>query len=79
MATANKKLAWKATEGKCGKNASYTIDEKGILTVKVDLNLNLGPSASNKTNIIATSSGNCKLDGGNEAVIGLNVYRKKED
>ncbi len=74
MATAKK--VWKATEGKIGKNAAYTINEKGIMTVTVDLNLDLGPSKSGKTNIIASSEGNQKIDGGNGAVIGLNCYRK---
>lgn len=70
------KRVWKKTEGSCGKNAKYSIDEKGIMTVTVDLNLDLGPSASGKTTIIGTSAGNQALDGGNGAIIGLNVYRK---
>lgn len=75
---AAKKFAWKKTEGKCGKNASYSVDEKGIMTMTIDLNLNLGKSASGKTDIIATSAGNLTIDGGNGAIIGLNVYRKPE-
>lgn len=75
---AAKKLVWKPSEGKCGRNASYTIDDKGILTIRVDLNLNLGKSASGKTDIIATSEGNHKLEGGNGAILGLNLYRKPE-
>lgn len=75
---ATKKLVWKATEGKIGKNSSYVIDDKGIMTIKVDLNLNLGKSASGKTDLIATSEGNQKIDGGNGAIIGLNCYRKPE-
>lgn len=76
MATVKK--TWKASEGKIGKNASYVIDDKGICTIKVDLNLDLGKSASGKTNIIATSEGNQKLDGGNGAIVGLNIYRKPD-
>lgn len=76
MATAKK--VWKETEGKIGKNAGYTIDAKGIMTVKIDLNLDLGESKSGKTRIIASSEGNQKIDGGNGAVIGLNVYRKPD-
>lgn len=75
---ATKKIAWKASEGKAGRNVSYTIDDKGILTLRVDLNLDLGPSASGKTRIIGTSEGNQKLEGGNGAVLGLNLYRKPD-
>lgn len=76
MAAAKK--VWKASEGKVGKNASYVINDKGIMTLTVDLNLDLGPSASQKTRIIATSAGNAHLDGGNGAIIGLNVYRRPD-
>lgn len=68
---------WKVTEGKVGRNASYTIDEKGIMTMTVDLNLDLGESASGKSKIVATSEGNQRIEGGEGAIIGLNVYRKK--
>ncbi len=74
MATAKK--VWSKVEGSVGKNASYSIDEKGIMTLKIDLNLDLGKSSSGKSDIIATSEGNQKIDGGNAAIIGLNVYRK---
>lgn len=67
---------WTNTEGTVGKNAKYSIDEKGVMTIFVDLNLDLGKSASGKSNIVATSEGNQKIDGGNGAIIGLNVYRK---
>lgn len=77
MAT-NKKFQWKASEGKMGKNIAYTVDEKGILTLRIDLNLDLGPSASGKTRIIGSSEGNQKIDGGNGAIVGLNLYRKPE-
>ena len=46
------------------------------LTITVDLSKEHGPSRSGKTMIIATSSGNQKIDG-TDAVIGLNVYRKR--
>ena len=72
------KRVWKKTEGTCGKNASFSVDEKGIMTLKSDLNLDLGKSASGKTNIISTSAGNVAIEGGNGAIIGLNVYRKPE-
>lgn len=67
---------WTKIEGTVGKNAKYSIDEKGVMTIVVDLNLDLGKSASGKSNIVATSEGNQKIDGGNGAVIGLNVYRR---
>ena len=70
------KKTWKPTEGSCGRNATYAIDAAGIMTVRVDLNVTLGPSASGKTNIIATSGGNQQIAGGDGAVIGLNVYKK---
>lgn len=49
-----------------------------ILNIKVDLSKEFGPSASGKTIIIATTSGNASIPGrpDNEK-IGLNVYRKK--
>lgn len=47
-----------------------------ILTITVDLSKSQGPSKSGKTIIIATSSGNKPVDG-TDAVIGLNVYRKR--
>jgi hypothetical protein len=69
---------WKSSEGKVGRNATYTIDEKGVMTLKIDLNIRLGPSASGKTTIIATSEGNHTVEGGEGAVIGLNVYTKEK-
>ena len=48
-----------------------------ILTVKVDLSKEFGPSASGKTIIIASTEGNVPIEGREEAKIGLNIYRKK--
>lgn len=76
MATASKKVFAKAA-GSMGKNATYEIDEKGIMTVKVDLNIRLGDSASGKTVIVATTSGNKEIEGSGGVVIGLNAYVKK--
>lgn len=67
---------WPKAEGKIGKNAAYEINERGIMTVTIDLNVRLGASKSGKTTIIATSEGNQKIEGGGDAVIGLNVYTK---
>ena len=51
--------------------------EGNILTVKVDLTKEFGPSSSGKTIIIATTEGNVSIPGAEEKKIGLNVYRKK--
>ncbi|HOC59726.1 MAG TPA: hypothetical protein PKN70_07240 [Smithellaceae bacterium] len=50
--------------------------EKGILTIKVDLSKEFGPSSSGKTIIIATTEGNVTIPD-REEKIGINVYRKK--
>lgn len=49
--------------------------DKGVMTIVVKLDVDLGPSKSGKTRLIATSSGNVKVEG-TDAFIGLNVYRK---
>lgn len=46
------------------------------LTITVDLTQDHGPSASGKTIRIATSNGNQKIEG-TDAIIGLNIYRKR--
>ena len=50
--------------------------EGTILTIKVDVSKDFGPSASGKTTIIASTEGNVTIPGREEKV-GLNVYRKK--
>jgi hypothetical protein len=50
--------------------------ENNILTIKVDLSKEFGPSKSGKTIIIASSEGNQKIDDANGAIIGLNIYKK---
>ncbi len=57
------------------KNVEMTI-EGTILTMKVDLSKEFGPSSSGKTIIIASTEGNVTIPGREEKV-GLNVYRKK--
>lgn len=57
------------------KNVEMTVDGD-ILTIKVDLTQDFGPSTSGKTIIIASTEGNASLPGRSE-VVGLNVYRKK--
>ena len=64
---------------KIGKNESleYFVDEAGILTIKIDTSKDIGPSASGKTTLIASSSGNAKIDiGDREVFLGLNLYYK---
>jgi hypothetical protein len=58
------------------KNVEMSIDGN-ILTIKVDLSKDFGPSASGKTIIIASSEGNQSIPGKEAVKIGLNVYRKK--
>jgi hypothetical protein len=57
------------------KNAELKVDGNK-LTISVDLSKDHGPSKSGKTIIIATSSGNKPIEG-TDAVIGLNIYRKR--
>ncbi|MCX9014945.1 MAG: hypothetical protein OIN89_09170 [Candidatus Methanoperedens sp.] len=58
------------------KNVEMSI-EGNILTIKVDLTKDFGPSSSGKTIIIASSEGNQSLPEHEEIKIGLNVYKKK--
>jgi len=57
------------------KNVEMTVAGT-ILTIKVDLTKEFGPSASGKTIIIASTEGNVSVPDRDEKV-GLNVYRKK--
>ena len=50
--------------------------EGNILTIKVDLSKEFGPSSSGKTIIIASTEGSVSVPDREEKV-GLNVYRKK--
>ena len=58
------------------KNVEMSVDGT-ILTVKIDLAKDFGPSASGKTTIIATTEGNQSVAGRPEVKIGINVYKKK--
>lgn len=58
------------------KNIEMSIEGR-ILTVKVDLTKECGPSASGKSIIIATTEGNKSLPGEDNMKIGLNVYKRK--
>lgn len=57
------------------KNVEMLV-EGNILTIKVDLSKEFGPSSSGKTILIATTEGNVSVPNRAEKV-GLNVYRKK--
>lgn len=60
-----------------GKGIKYEINADGIMTIVVDTNVEFGKSASGKSTIIASSSGNQKVETPNgEAFLGLNLYRK---
>jgi hypothetical protein len=50
--------------------------EGTILTIKVDLSKEFGPSSSGKTIIVASTEGNAPIPGRDE-MVGLNIYRKK--
>ena len=57
------------------KNVELSVNGD-ILTIKVDLTKDFGPSSSGKTVIIGTTEGNYPLPARTE-IVGLNVYRKK--
>jgi len=57
------------------KNVEMTVDGT-LLTIKVDLSKDFGPSSSGKTTIIASTEGNVSIPG-REEKIGLNIYKKK--
>ena len=57
------------------KNVELTI-EGTMLTIKVDLSKDFGPSSSGKTTIIASTEGNVSIPE-REEKIGLNIYKKK--
>ena len=57
------------------KNVELTV-EGTMLTIKVDLSQDFGPSSSGKTTIIASTEGNISIPG-REEKIGLNIYKKK--
>jgi len=62
--------------GQSMKNVEMKLDGD-ILTIKVDITKEFGPSASGKTIIIASTEGNISIPEKEEVKIGLNVYKKK--
>ncbi len=60
-----------------GKGVKYDLNEDGILTIQIDTKQDFGLSASGKSTIIASSSGNKPVELANgTAFLGLNLYRK---
>ncbi|MHC9064314.1 hypothetical protein ACYX34_16695 [Nitrospira sp. CMX1] len=57
------------------KNVEMSV-EGTVLTIKVDLSKEFGPSSTGKTIIVASTEGNVTIPDRQEK-IGLNVYRKK--
>jgi hypothetical protein len=57
------------------KNVEMSV-EGSVLTIRVDLSKEFGPSSTGKTIIIASTEGNVAVPNRQEK-IGLNVYRKK--
>ncbi|WP_413936698.1 hypothetical protein [Nitrospira sp. BLG_1] len=57
------------------KNVEMSV-EGTVLTIKVDLSKEFGPSSTGKTTIVASTEGNVTIPDRQEK-IGLNVYRKK--
>ena len=65
---------------KMGKGIKYGIDTDGTLTIVIDTNVEFGKSASGKSTIMASSSGNQKIDTPiGEAFLGLNLYRTQNN
>ena len=62
-----------------GKGVSYSVDEKGLLSIEIDTTKDFGLSSSGKSTIIASSSGNkpIELPNGQVAYLGLNLYIKQ--
>lgn len=58
------------------KNVEMSVVDN-ILTIKVDLAKEFGPSSSGKTIIIASTEGNISIPDFEDKKVGLNVYRKK--
>lgn len=58
------------------KNVKMVV-EGNTLKIEVNLAESQGPSASGKTDIIATTSGNVAVPGREEVQIGLNIYKKR--
>jgi len=58
------------------KNVEMKVDNN-ILTIKIDLGKEFGPSSSGKNIIIASTEGNQSVPDKEDVKVGLNVYKKK--
>jgi hypothetical protein len=58
------------------KNVDLNL-EGNILTIKVDISKDFGPSSSGKSTTIASTEGNKSLPGKEDIKIGLNIYKKR--
>jgi len=58
------------------KNIETSVEDN-VLTIKIDMSKNFGPSKSGKTIIIASSEGNISIPGNEEVKMGLNIYKSK--
>jgi hypothetical protein len=56
------------------KNVEYKVEKKRLI-IEIDLTKDFGPSESGKTIIIASTNGSQKI-GYEDAVLGLNVFKK---
>ena len=60
-----------------GKGIKYSIDDNGLMTIVVDTSKDFGFSGSGKSTMIATSSGNQKINvKGEDIFVGINIYKK---
>lgn len=57
-------------------NAKLTVNGR-TLTITVDLDQNLGPSSTGKTDIIATTHGAVPVPGHATAKLNLSIYTKR--
>ena len=58
------------------KNVEMKV-ENNVLTIKIDLGKEFGPSTSGKNIIIASTEGNQSVPDKEDIKVGLNVYKKK--
>lgn len=75
MATVASLKTTPRVDSSIGKNIQAQV-QNGILTLTIDLTKRHGLSASGKTEIVATSSGNVTIEGGGGVIIGINAYVK---
>ncbi len=64
-----------ATKEHTMKNVDIKV-KGNIVTITLDTTQDHGPSASGKTNCVATTSGNLPIPG-TDVILGLNAYRKR--